>query len=177
MKQFVAASLFFVMVAMMAPVAHAAACYNEQEFEADRGLRFHTDVEVIMLTCRYSTKGEDLKKVYLAFLHNNAKTIRGWEGVIAKSYAGTGGSRNEIIDNFRTKLANQKGNEAARMGPKPFCKEWADFVPFAASLSNDQVMEYVRAADSDRPTRRPLCGKADNASSSLSVAQGASPAR
>jgi hypothetical protein len=144
---------------VFAPAAQAAsaACYNDSEFEADRGLRLHSDIEVIMLTCRYSTTGEDLRKVYAKFLQANVKTIKGWENVIARTYAGTGGSRNEVIDNFRTKLANQKGNEAAKMGPKPFCKEWADYVPFIASLNAKQIMDYVREPDTTRPTRRERC--------------------
>ncbi len=143
-----------------APVL-ADSCYSEAEFEADRGLRLHSDMEVIMLTCRYSTQGEDLRKLYATFLKQNVGAIKGWENTIAKAYTGggIGRSRNEIIDNFRTKLANQKANEAGRMGPKPFCKEWSDFVPFAAALSGDQVKAYVRAVDTARPTRRPPCNK------------------
>ncbi len=153
------AALAFGMIAVLATPALAdSRCYDQEQFEADRGLRLHTDVEVIMLTCRYSTKAEDLRKLYLAFLKKNAPTIRKWEKVIAKAYAGTGRSSNEVIDNFRTSLANQKAGEAARLGPKPFCKQWADFVPYAVNLTPEQVREYVHEPDKARPTKRQPCG-------------------
>ncbi|HVY12878.1 MAG TPA: hypothetical protein VHB73_04870 [Alphaproteobacteria bacterium] len=132
-------------------------CYTPKQFEADRGLRMHADIEVIMLTCKYSTHGQSLQKVYNDFLRRHSKLIRGWENVIAETYGGDGVGRNEAIDNFRTWLANQKGNEAAKMGPKSFCREWADFVPYAASLTDPQIMTYVREPDSARPTKRPPC--------------------
>lgn len=150
---FASITLFF---ASTAP-AHAGSCYSQDEFEADRGLRLHEDVEVIMLTCRWSTRSEDLRKLYATFLQKNSGTIRKWENTIARSFASTGGSRNEVVDNFRTRLANEKAGEAAHMGPKPFCKQWADFVPYAAGLTAQQMFEYLRAEDSARPTRKPKC--------------------
>lgn len=137
--------------------AHAESCYSQDEFDADRGLRLHSDVEVIMLTCRWSTRSEDLRKLYATFLKKNSGQIRKWENTIARSFASTGGSRNEVIDNFRTRLANEKAGQAAQMGPKPFCKQWADFVPFAAALTPQQLFDYIRTDDPARPTRKPKC--------------------
>ncbi len=150
--------LLVAMLVLCAGAANAAEqCYHQEEFDADRGLRMHSDTEVILLTCRYSTKGEDLKKSYAAFLQKNSAIIHTWELVIAKKFSGTGRSRNEVIDNFRTKLANQKANEVGRMGPKPFCKEWADYLPWVSKLNAAEILQYVRASDDKRPTRLPLC--------------------
>jgi hypothetical protein len=135
-------------------MAQDASCYTQEQFEADRGLRLHTDVEVIMLTCRYSSHGENLQKIYAGFVRKNGKQIKNWENTIARAY---GGGRNETVDNFKTYLANQKGNESAKMGPRKFCTQWADFVPYAASLTPQQIMFYVREEDSARPTKKPHC--------------------
>jgi hypothetical protein len=142
---------------MYALSAHAEACYTQDQFDADRGLRMHSDVEVVMLTCRYATNGEDLRKTYAQFLKKNSAQIRKWENTIAVTFASTGGSRNEVIDNFRTRLANEKAGQAAQMRAKPFCAQWANFVPFVTNLTPPQVLEYIRAPDSARPTKRPPC--------------------
>ena len=142
-------------VFLCGPVFAEGACYSDQEFEADRGLRLQTDLEVITLTCRYSSHGENLQKIYYgSFLRKHGKQVHSWENTIARVY---GGGRNETIDNFKTSLANQKGNESATMGPRKFCAQWADFVPYAASLTDAQMMYYVRQEDAARPTKKPHC--------------------
>ncbi|MBI3419020.1 MAG: hypothetical protein HY053_02665 [Proteobacteria bacterium] len=138
--------------------AQTGTCYSEKETEAEHGLRLHSDLEVITLTCRYSTTGVPLQKLYRGFVHRNANMIHGWENTIARAYADEGGSRNSSIDSVRTWLANQKGNESASMGPRSFCKQWADFVPYAAKLTPPQLLGYVRQEDPARPTKKPPCG-------------------
>lgn len=149
---------YFVYCAVMPMMVSAGgSCYSAKEYEADRGLRLHSDLEVIMLTCRYATDGRPLEPLYSNFVKRYNVTIHNWESVIARTYAGTGGSRDEVIDNFRTNLANQKGNEAARMGPKPFCAQWANFIPYIVSLTPQQLYTYIRQPDITRPTKRPAC--------------------
>jgi hypothetical protein len=137
--------------------AFANACYSPQEFDADRGLRLHTDMEVIALTCKYGSYSKPLMPIYAQFTHKNAKTLRGWEDVVARAHPEMGRSRNEVIDNFRTALANQKGNEAARMTPRQFCIHWANFVVDVASWPMPKILDYIHQQDSARPTRKPLC--------------------
>jgi hypothetical protein len=150
-------ALLLVGVLFASPVLASGGCYSQQEFEADRGLRLHADVEVITLTCKYSTRGQPLQKAYNSFVRRHSAQIRKWEMTIAGAYGGDGIGRNEAIDNFRTWLANQKSNEAATMGPRAFCKQWADFVGYANSLTDAQMMYYINESDSSRPTKRPPC--------------------
>lgn len=136
------------------------ACYSPQEYEADRGLRLHTDLEVITLTCKYAaTTAQPLRPQYDQFVKKYGASIRTWQDVVARAYAGTGGGRDEIIDNFRTALANKKSYESASMGPKNFCAKWSDFPAFINGLQPQQVYAYLRANDASRPTKRPLCGR------------------
>lgn len=152
--------LFGYMVYCLVPnfLIAKGTCYSEKEFEADRGLRLHTDLEVIMLTCRYSSRGQPLKDPYSQFVRQYQGPIRSWQSSIARAYAGMGRGPDEVIDNFRTALANNKSHQAADMGPKNFCAQWADFVPYIASLKPQQVYGYLRQQDLARPTKRPLCG-------------------
>lgn len=152
------ALLFFSSVLLSTSSARAEGlCYSQKQFEADRGLRLHADLEVILLTCRYASNGEPLQKGYAAFLKRRGGQIHRWENVIARAYAGGGVGRNAAIDNFRTWLANQKGNESAAMGPKAFCKQWSDFIHYANGLNDAQFMAYIRENDPKRPPKRPLC--------------------
>jgi hypothetical protein len=158
MKTITLASLLVALFLLVSPTdAMAAECYAPDEFEAEQGLRMHTDLEVIMLTCKYDGYRRPLKDSYAIFLKKYTPRIRKWENTIARVYASTGGSRNEVIDNFRTALANQKSHEAGIMNPRQFCIKYANWVPAVAAWSEEQVIGYIRAPDNARQTRKPLC--------------------
>lgn len=148
---------FFCALVLFPIMAHAGECYTPDEFEAEQGLRLHTDLEVIMLTCKFDGYRRPLKDSYAVFLKKYTAQIRKWENAIARIYASSGGSRNEVIDNFRTALANQKSHEASTMNPRQFCIAYANWVPAVAAWSPEQVMNYVRTPDSARPSKKPLC--------------------
>lgn len=152
----ICAAMFCALLVMPA-IAQAGECYTPDEFEAEQGLRLHTDLEVIMLTCKYDGYRRPLKDSYAVFLKKYTAQIRKWENTIARIYASSGGSRNEVIDNFRTSLANQKSHEASSISPRQFCINYANWVPAVAAWSNEQVMNYVRTPDSARQTKKPLC--------------------
>lgn len=154
MKQMLLIAICLVLFPFLAV---AGECYTPEEFEAEQGLRLHTDLEVIMLTCKYDGYRRPLKDSYAVFLKKYSAQIRKWENTIARVYAATGGSRNEVIDNFRTALANQKSHESSTLTPRQFCIKYANWVPAVAAWSPDQVMVYVRTPDSERNPRKPLC--------------------
>ena len=149
--------LFAALLVLVPFLAVAGECYTPEEFEAEQGLHLHTDLEVIMLTCKYDGYRRPLKDSYAVFLKKYGTQIRKWENTIARVYAASGGSRNEVIDNFRTSLANQKSGESSSMTPRQFCIKYANWVPAVAAWSPDQVMVYVRTPDAARNPRKPLC--------------------
>ena len=157
-KNFIGICAAFLFALLLLPHRVVAVeCYTPDELEAEQGLRLHTDLEVIMLTCKYDGYRRPLKDSYAIFLKKYSAQIRKWENTIARIYASSGGSRNEVIDNFRTALANQKSHEASTMNPRQFCIAYANWVPGVASWSQEQVMNYVRTPDSARPTKKPPC--------------------
>lgn len=150
--------LFLIVCLLLAPGALTAReCYVPEEYEAEQGLRLHTDLEVISLTCKYDGYRRPLRQSYGVFVKKYSKWISGWENTIARLYAYMGNSKNEVIDNFRTSLANAKGREAGTLTPRQFCLKYANWVPAVASWTPDQVKEYIRRPDPDRKTRKPLC--------------------
>jgi hypothetical protein len=151
-------SLFLLLACFALPqMAVAKECYSLEEFEAEQGLRLHTDLEVIALTCKYDGYRRPLRQSYGVFVRKYSKWIKNWENVIARVYASRGGSRNEVIDNFRTSLANNKSHEASEMIPRQFCIAYANWVPAVASWSPEQVLQYVRTPDAKRPAKKPPC--------------------
>jgi hypothetical protein len=150
-----------MMGAPWSPVQAASneGCYSNEEFEAEQGLRLHTDLEVVMLTCKYDGYRTPLRDHYAKFLKKNSVSIQRWEGIIARTYARAGGARNEVIDNFRTMLANQKSGEAGRITPRQFCIKYANWVPVAASWNANQVSQYIRNINPEFPPKKPLCNR------------------
>lgn len=151
-----AVTVLLCAIASPVPLWASTSCYSAKAFEADRGLRMHEDLEVINLTCHYSTQGAPLQPIYSDIINRYGDTIHGWEETIAHAF-GHAGHHDEVVDNFRTHLANEKGNEAGRMGPKAFCQQWANFIPYVASLTPQQLHLYLLQPDAARPTKRPAC--------------------
>jgi hypothetical protein len=147
----------FCALFLLSGMAQAGECYTPDEFEAEQGLRLHTDLEVISLTCKYDGYRRPLMNSYAVFTKKYSLQLRKWENIIARIYASSGGSRNEVIDNFRTSLANQKSHEASSLNPRQFCIAYANWVPAVAAWSPNQVMNYVRTPDAARQARKPLC--------------------
>lgn len=148
---------FFCALLLLPHTAMAGECYTPDEFEAEQGLRLHTDLEVIALTCKMDGYRRQLMTMQSQFTKKYLQQIRKWENTIARVYASTGGSRNEVIDNFRTSLANQKSHEASKINPRQFCIKYANWVPAVLAWSPEQVLNYVRTPDSERTSRKPLC--------------------
>ncbi len=148
---------FFCALLLLPHSVSAGECYTADEFEAEQGLRLHTDMEVIALTCKMDGYRRQLMAMHTTFTKKYLTQIRKWENTIARVYASSGGSRNEVIDNFRTALANQKSHEASTINPRQFCIKYANWVPAVLAWSPEQVLNYVRTPDSERPTKKPPC--------------------
>lgn len=147
---------FFLFGAMP---ARAATCYTPEAFEAEQGLRLHADMEVIMLTCKYDGYKRPLSSHYTKFMKKNSRLIKGWEDIIARIFADTGSSRSEVIDNFRTYLANRRSHEASVIGARTFCVNYANFLITAGDFTPEQLMNYVRQFNPAFPPKLPPCAR------------------
>lgn len=139
--------------------AHAASCYTQEGYEAEQGLRLHSDMEVVMLTCKYDGFKQPLSSHYKKFMGKYSRNIKGWEDVIARVFADTGRSRAEVIDNFRTYLANRRSHEAASIGIRNFCVKYANLLITIGNYSPQQLVAHVRQQDFEFPPKLPPCGR------------------
>lgn len=126
-------SLAFLLTSILtfyAGTAHArTACYTQKESTAEKVLRLHTELMVITVTCKQSSRGRDLGRAYSRLTQRHIKPIQVAESILKNFYSGRhGGDGMAHLDRIRTKLANDYGQIAAREGATPFCNRRRDRV-------------------------------------------------
>lgn len=123
-------------------------CYSKAEFEAEQGIRFHTELMVIGLTCRDAMgPGKDLfadyKRVTLAL----RDTIVGWERALIAHYKRTGAANpTRSLDNFRTAVANENAQRIASVTTPVYCQTQALQIERALALSAAEAKREIEDA-------------------------------
>ncbi len=134
------------LLAMFAvPVQAKPPCYTPDEFEAEQGIRLHTELMVVGLTCQeMSVKGQpSLFAQYKMFTLKHQKQIQAWESNLISYYKRTvKGNANRAFDTFRTRLANETSQRAIALSNPVFC---ADHVPVVAKAMSTDI-EAIRAS-------------------------------
>jgi hypothetical protein len=149
--------LFFT--ALLISTSANARCYNQAEFEAEQGLRIHSELMVISLNCQQSThRYGNLYIQYKDFTRRHQHLIAQYEQVMKNYYSRTGTSNPErAINDLRTSLANKISNDAARMKPNAFCKAYGGRITQALGMSQDKLRRWASTPFSGHPTSRPIC--------------------
>lgn len=152
------------LLAMFAvPVQAKPPCYTPDEFEAEQGIRLHTELMVVGLTCQeMSVQGQpSLFAQYKMFTLKHQKQIKVWESNLISYYKRTvKGNPNRAFDTFRTRLANETSQRAIALTNPVFC---ADHVPVVAKAMATDI-EALRAglrpdAPGVRLAQEPRCDK------------------
>jgi hypothetical protein len=184
-KRLAATAALFALFAM--PVQAKPPCYTPNEFEAEQGIRLHTELMVVGLTCQEMGPKDQpsLFAQYKMFTLKNQKQIQIWEKDLIAYYKRTvKGNPNRAFDTFRTRLANETSQRAIALTTPVFC---ADHVPVVAkSMATD--IEVIRASLApDSPgvhvVLEPRCDKplqgalVADASTAPAARTGASPAK
>lgn len=134
--------------AVKGPAKPKGACYSKAEFEAEQGIRFHTELMVIGLTCREAMgPGRDLfadyKRVTLAL----RDTIVGWERALIAHYKRSGAANpTRSLDNFRTAVANENAQRIASVTAPVYCQTQALQIDRAMALSAAEAKRQVEDA-------------------------------
>jgi hypothetical protein len=136
-----------------------ARCYNSAEFEAEQGLRIHSELMVISLNCQQSTHGYgNLYIQYKDFTRRHRGLIAQYEQVLKNYYSRVGSTNPEKeINDLRTSLANKISNDAARMKPNAFCKAYGGRITQALGMSQDKLRRWAATPFAGHPTTRPIC--------------------
>lgn len=151
--------LLIILAMFVQAPAYAASCYTPAQFEAEQGLRIHSELMVIALTCMKSPGGgEAMYKKYQAFTNKNLALIASYESDMV-SYFRTQGTKNteETINNFKTGLANKISQHAISMSTASFCQHFSKRIDEALAMDGPKLRRWAQQVWPQSPTTRPVC--------------------
>lgn len=138
--------------------ATADACYHEAEAEAEQGLRIHSELMVIGLTCMKMPGGDNLYSKYRKFTQNNAAVISKYENEIIDYYSNEGYSDpEEALHSLRTTMANNISEYAVEISVLTFCEVFSERLNVVEDLSSDEFIDWARFSIEGNPTSEPKC--------------------
>ena len=190
----IAAAVAAIAALSASPVLAAAPpskgpCYSVAEFEAEQGIRLHTELMVVGLTCQHmDVKGEtSLFAQYKLFTLKHQARIQDWEKTLVEYYKRTAkGNPTRNFDSFRTRLANETSQRAIALSTPVFCGTHAPLVAKAMTASIEDIQhgfspdsDGVRMANAprcDRPTPPGLIADSTQGPASRAVAAASTPA-
>lgn len=148
----------FLVALVFSTTVHAQ-CYSAREFEAEQGLRIHSELMVISLNCHQSTHHSgNLYIQYKDFTRRHQNLIGEYEQTL-KSYYSRNGSKNpeHDINKLRTSLANKISLDASRMKPNVFCKAYGSRITQALSMDQPKLRRWAATPFPNHPLSRPIC--------------------
>ncbi|MBP7337050.1 hypothetical protein [Niveispirillum sp.] len=155
------ATLLAVSPALSAP--SKGPCYSVQEFAAEQGIRLHTELMVVGLTCQHmDVKGEpSLFNQYKMFTLKHQARIQQWEKTLVAYFKRTtSGNPTRGFDSFRTRLANETSQRAIALTTPVFCGTHAPVVAAAMAASLEEIERGLSPdAAGVRMANAPRCDK------------------
>lgn len=151
-------SLLLLLFLIPSSPGWAAGCYTMQEVEAEQGLRIHSELMVIGLTCARMPGGAGLYKDYQNFTSENSDLIAAYESILMSFYKNEGESSPEkSLHDLRTQLANKISQDAVFMSVSSFCNRYASRIEQARGMSHKKIRLWARHVWPDQPLSRPFC--------------------
>ena len=151
--------LIMALALLITTPAYAQQCYTPAEFEAEQGLRIHSELMVISLNCQHINHvNGNLYMQYKDFTRRHTGLISGYESTMKNFYSRTGSANPEKdINDLRTSLANKIANDAARMKPNVFCKAYGDRINQALRMDQSKLRRWASTQFEGHPVSRPIC--------------------
>ncbi len=155
MKKFILSAAIALSFMSVAP---AQACYNALQFEAEQGLRIHSEMMVIGLTCIKMPGGRQVYNEYQEFDINNAALMDDYSEILLRHYQDEGVERPQRrLDKLRTNMANNISRMAIDMSTVDFCNQYEGHVTKAAEMSPGTVRLWAEHVWPNETTSEPLC--------------------
>lgn len=135
----------------------APACYAPHEFEAEQGLRIHSELMVIGLTCVKMPGQSNIYGKYQAFTAKNEKLIAKYESdLIAHFRMQGGGNPEKQFHSLRTGLANRI-SQLAIGNMVGFCRSFTPRMDAALAMDQPRLRQWAQQVWAEAPTSKPLC--------------------
>jgi hypothetical protein len=155
MKRLMIASLFLL---CFGGGKVAEACYSAADFEAEQGVRIHSELMVIGLTCLKMPEGQELYGKYQDFTLKNSSLIAGYETDIINHYASEGVAEPEQkFHTLRTDLANEIARQAVSMSMLSFCQQFSPRIDAALSMDEPKLRRWAQHVWPGQPPSEPVC--------------------
>lgn len=137
-----------------------ASCFGPTEYEAEQGLRIHSELMVIGLTCQKMPGGGALYAKYRNFTAKNQNLIAGYESNLINFYRQEGDNDPDAeLNTLRTVLANQISRHAVRMSMTSFCQHFGSRIDKALGMDEKTLRKWARQEWPDVHTSRPRCSR------------------
>ncbi len=137
--------------------AQSSACYSAAEFEAEQGLRIHSELMVIGLTCLKMPGGTGLYSKYQSFTNKHQTLIAGYENTLIRHLRANGVAHPEKeFHTLRTGLANRI-SQLAIGNVVGFCNAFTPRLDAALAMDQVKLRRWAQQVWRDAPTSRPLC--------------------
>lgn len=157
MKKLFAVFACLAILAGMPDLSYAA-CYSPQEYEAEQGIRIHSELMVIGLTCQKMPAMGDSYSKYKKFTLKNERLISGYEDTIIGFFRRKGaGSPDLELHGLRTKLANQISRQAITMSTKTFCTSYGPRIDKALQMDEGTIRRWAQQVWKNNATSQPVC--------------------
>jgi len=150
---------FIFSIFLLVSTSVQASCYSSKEFEAEQGLRIHSELMVIALNCHKSTHSSgNLYIQYKDFTRRHQSLIAQYEQTLKSKFASDGIQNSEKeINDLRTRLANTISQDAAKMRPNVFCKAYGSRITQALAMDQAKLRRWASTPFPGHPVSRPLC--------------------
>ena len=149
-----------VVVTLLSSAPAFASCFGPTEYEAEQGLRIHSELMVIGLTCQKMPGGSALYRKYQNFTMKNQNLIAGYENNLISFYRQEGDNDPDAeLNTLRTVLANQISRHAIRMSMASFCQHFGGRIDKALGMDEKTLRKWARQEWPDVHTSRPRCSR------------------
>lgn len=141
-------------------ISEAEACYSAREFEAEQGIRIHSELMVIGLTCIKTPEGQELYRKYQDFTAKNSHLIASYETALINYYSQQGTAQPEQkLHTLRTNLANEISRRAIAMSTLSFCQKFSSHLDRALAMNQEKLRQWAQHVWPNQPPSEPACDK------------------
>jgi hypothetical protein len=136
----------------------AQACYSAKEAEAEQGIRIHSELMVIGLSCMKTPGGQALYDKYERFTQKNASLLAGYEHDLISYYGKEGVADPEKkFNTLRTDMANEISRKAITMNTASFCQKYAANLDQAIAMDESTVRRWAQHNWQSQPASERMC--------------------
>jgi len=156
MRNFIKLQALVLVLSLIASTG-SEACYSAKEAEAEQGIRIHSELMVIGLTCMKTAEGQALFDKYQRFTEKNASLLAGYENDLISYYSKEGVADPEKkFNTLQTDMANEISRKAISMNTVSFCQKYAANIDQAVAMDQSTVRRWAQH-NSSQPVSERMC--------------------